>query len=75
MCNLSEGIVDRVTAEVTKRVTEEVTKRITEEVTWKVDLRCVRSLMKNTGWPVEKAMAALDVPESMRPAIMKALGN
>ncbi len=59
MCNLSEGIVDRVT----------------EQVTLKNRVESVRALMRNTGWQVEKAMEALDIPESMRLPIMKALAN
>ncbi len=59
MCNLSEGIVDRVT----------------EQVTLRNAIENVRALMRNTGWQVEKAMKALDIPESMRPAIIKALAN
>ena len=83
MCNLSEGIVDRVTEQVTKEVTESVTKSVTEsvtktvtrEVTLKNGIDNVRALMRNTGWKVEQAMAVLDIPESMRLPIMKALAN
>ncbi len=71
MCNLSEGIVDRVTAEVTKNVTETVTK----EVTIKNRVESVKNLMLTTGWQVEQAMAALRIPESMWPGIRKALAN
>ncbi len=67
MCNLSEGIVDRVTAEVTKNVTE--------SVTLKNRIESVRNLMLTTGWQVEQAMAALRIPESMWPGIRKALAN
>ena len=87
MCNLSEGIVDRVTEQVTKEVTESVTKSVTKsvtesvtktvtrEVTLKNGIDNVRALMRNTGWKVEQAMAVLDIPESMRLPIMKALAN
>ncbi len=71
MCNLSEGIVDRVTAEVTKSVTESVTK----EVSLKKDIENVKALMRNTGWQVEQAMKVLDIPESMHLTIMKALAT
>ena len=71
MCNLSEGIVDRVTEQVTKSVTKAVTK----EVTLKNRIDDVRALMRNTGWQVERAMEVLEVPESMRLTIMKALAN
>ena len=63
MCNLSEGIVDRVTEQVTKRVA------------MKKDIDSVRNLMLSTGWQVEQAMAALRIPESMWPGIRKALAN
>ena len=71
MCNLSEGIVDRVTEQVTKSVTKTVTK----EVTMKNRIESVRNLMLSTGWQVEPAMAALRIPESMWPGIRKALAN
>ncbi len=63
MCNLSEGIVDRVTEQVTK------------DVTLKNSAENVRGLMLTTGWQVEQAMAALRIPESMWPGIRKALAN
>ena len=71
MCNLSEGIVDRVTEQVTKSVTKTVTK----EVTMKNRIESVRNLMLSTGWQMEQAMAALRIPESMWPGIRKALAN
>ena len=71
MCNLSEGIVDRVTEQVTKSVTKTVTK----EVTMKNRIESVRNLMLSTGWQVEQAMAALRIPESMWPGIRKALAD
>ena len=71
MCNLSEGIVDRVTEQVTKSVTKTVTK----EVTMKNRIESVRNLMLSTGWQVEQAMAALRIPESMWPGIRNALAN
>ena len=79
MCNLSEGIVDRVTEQVTRdvtrSVTRSVTKTVTKEVTLKNRVESVRNLMLTTGWQVEQAMAALRIPESMWPGIRKALAN
>ena len=75
MCNLSEGIVDRVTEQVTRDVTRSVTKTVTKEVTLKNRVESVRNLMLTTGWQVEQAMAALRIPESMWPGIRKALAN
>ena len=75
MCNLSEGIVDRVTEQVTRDVTKSVTKAVTKEVTLKNRVESVRNLMLSTGWQVEQAMAALRIPESMWPGIRKALAN
>ena len=75
MCNLSEGIVDRVTEQVTRDVTKSVTKAVTKEVTLKNRVESVRNLMLSTGWPMEQAMAALRIPESMWPGIRKALAN
>ncbi len=48
---------------------------IVDRTTLKNTIDNVRALMRNTGWQVEKAMKALDIPKSMRPAIMKALAN
>ena len=75
MCNLSEGIVDRVTEQVTRDVTRSVTKTVTKEVTLKNRVESVRNLMLTTGWQVEQAMAALRIPESMWPGIRNALAN
>lgn len=75
MCNLSEGIVDRVTEQVTRDVTRSVTKTVTKEVTLKNRVESVRNLMLTTGWQVEQAMTALRIPESMWPGIRKALAN
>ena len=87
MCNLSEGIVDRVTEQVTRdvtrsvtksvtrSVTKSVTKAVTKEVTLKNRVESVRNLMLSTGWQMEQAMAALRIPESMWPGIRKALAN
>ncbi len=79
MCNLSEGIVDRVTEQVTRDVTRSVTKSVTKAVTKEVTLKnrveSVRNLMLSTGWQMEQAMAALRIPESMWPGIRKALAN
>lgn len=38
MCNLSAGIVDRVTKQVTREVTASVTKSVTENITKEVTL-------------------------------------
>ena len=43
MCNLSQGIVDRVTAEVTA----EVTAKVTAEVTAKTLIDIIMSMYKN----------------------------
>ena len=59
MCNLSEGIVDRVTERVTKSVTDSVTKSVTEQRT----IEDVRNLMISTGWSSDKAMDALRIPK------------
>ena len=91
MCNLSEGIVDRVTEQVTRdvtrsvtksvtrsvtrSVTKSVTKAVTKEVTLKNRVESVRNLMLSTGWQMEQAMAALRIPESMWPGIRNALAN
>lgn len=54
MCNLSEGVRDLGRAEGRA------------EGRMEVFLASIRSLMANTGWPLEKAMETLNVPETDR---------
>ena len=61
MCNLSEGIVDRVTERVTKSVTKSVKRSDAIE--------SVRNLMISTGWSSDKAMDALRIPKELRDEI------
>ena len=87
MCNLSEGIVDRVTERVTARVTDEVTERVTKSVTDSVTksvtksvkrsdaIESVRNLMVNLRLDINQAMDALNVPTEMRADVRKALGK
>ncbi len=65
MCNLSEGIVDRVTERVTKSVTDSVTKSVTKQRT----IEDVRNLMISTGWSSDKAMDALRIPKVLKDEI------
>ncbi len=81
MCNLSEGIVDRVTERVTARVTDEVTKSVTKSVTQSVTksvkrsdaIESVRNLMVNLRLDINQAMDALNIPTEMRADVRKAL--
>ena len=81
MCNLSEGIVDRVTERVTARVTDEVTERVTKSVTDSVTksvkrsdaIESVRNVMVNLRLDINQAMDALNVPTEMRADVRKAL--
>ena len=83
MCNLSEGIVDRVTERVTASVTDEVTERVTKSVTDSVTksvkrsdaIESVRNVMVNLRLDINQAMDALNVPTEMRADIRKALGK
>ena len=71
MCNLSEGIVDRVT----ERVTERVTAEVTESVTKQRSIEDVRNLMISTGWSSDKAMDALRIPRELRDEIRMAVSQ
>ena len=75
MCNLSEGIVDRVTARVTDEVTERVTKSVTQSVKRSDAIKSVRNLMVNLRLDINQAMDALNVPTEMRADVRKALGK
>ena len=83
MCNLSEGIVDRVTERVTARVTDEVTKSVTKSVTDSVTksvkrsdaIESVRNVMVNLRLDINQAMDALNIPTEMRADVRKALGK
>ena len=67
MCNLSEGIVDRVTERVTKSVTKSVKRSDAIE--------SVRNLMISTGWSSDKAMDALRIPKELRDEIRMAVSQ
>ena len=67
MCNLSEGIVDRVTERVTKSVTKSVKRSDAIE--------SVRNLMISTGWSSDKAMDALRIPKELRDEIRMAVSR
>ena len=69
MCNLSEGIVDRVTERVTKSVTASVTKSVKRSDA----IESVRNLMISTGWSSDKAMDALRIPKELRDEVRLAL--
>ena len=71
MCNLSEGIVDRVTERVTKSVTDSVTKSVKRSDA----IEFVRNLMVNLRLDINQAMDALNVPMEMRSDVRKALGK
>ena len=71
MCNLSEGIVDRVTERVTKSVTDSVTKSVKRSDA----IEFVRNLMVNLRLDINQAMDALNVPMEMRADVRKALGK
>ena len=87
MCNLSEGIVDRVTERVTKSVTASVTKSVTDSVTKSVTdsvtksvkrsdaIESVKNVMVNLRLDINQAMDALNVPTEMRADVRKALGK
>ena len=79
MCNLSEGIVDRVTERVTKSVTDSVTKSVTDSVTKSVKrsdaIESVRNVMANLRLDINQAMDALNIPTEMRADVRKALGK
>ena len=71
MCNLSEGIVDRVTERVTKSVTDSVTKSVKRSDA----IESVGNLMISTGWSSDKAMDALRIPRELRDEIRMAVGR
>ena len=75
MCNLSEGIVDRVTERVTKSVTKSVTDSVTKSVKRSDAIESVRNVMVNLGLDINQAMDALNVPTEMRADVRKALGK
>lgn len=75
MCNLSEGIVDRVTERVTKSVTKSVTDFVTKSVKRSDAIESVRNLMVNLRLDINQAMDALNVPTEMRADVRKALGK
>ena len=75
MCNLSEGIVDRVTERVTESVTKSVTDSVTKSVKRSDAIESVRNLMVNLRLDINQAMDALNAPTEMRADVRKALGK
>ncbi len=75
MCNLSEGIVDRVTERVTKSITKSVTDSVTKSVKRSDAIESVRNVMVNLRLDINQAMDALNVPTEMRADVRKALGK
>lgn len=75
MCNLSEGIVDRVTERVTESVTKSVTDSVTKSVKRSDAIESVRNVMVNLRLDINRAMDALNVPTEMRADVRKALGK
>ena len=67
MCNLSMGIMEKG---IEKGMEKGITKGRAEE-----RLASIRSLMTNTGWPLEKAMEVLNVPEADRAKYTELLGK
>ena len=75
MCNLSEGIVDRVTERVTESVTKSVTDSVTKSVKRSDAIESVRNVMVNLRLDINQAMDALNVPTEMRADVRKAVGK
>ena len=59
MCNLSQAVAERAFAE---GFAEGFAESFAE-----TRLSCIRNLMANTGWPLEKVMELMGVPEPDRP--------
>lgn len=65
MCNWSEGVIERITAEVTQevtqKITDEVTQKVTDEVTQKVTDEVISKMVHSLGITVEKAREILEI--------------
>ncbi len=73
MCNLSKGVyLDGMAEGMTKGIEQGMTKGIVKGRA-ESKLEDIRSLMKNTGWALERAMEALDIPENERGTYRKKL--
>ena len=54
-----------------KKILEDVTRKVTPEVTLKVDVKCVRALMKNLNMGADEAIAFLEIPAERQAAVLK----
>lgn len=71
MSNLSSGIMEKGLAKGrAEGMAQGMTKGRAEE-----RLASIRSLMTNTGWPLDKAMEVLNVPEADRAKYAELLGK
>ena len=67
MCNLSQGVMELGRAEGMAQGMAQGMEKGMEKGIVEGFLASIRSLMANTGWPLEKAMETLGVPETDRP--------
>lgn len=63
MCNFSKG------------VWEDAMKAGMEAGAMQHMLNAIENLMENTGWPIERVMSMLEVPDVNRPKYLERLGG
>ena len=62
MCNLSQGVLAKGREEGIQQGIQQGMKQGWDEAI----VRSARSLMKKTGWSVDEALSALEIPEAER---------
>lgn len=67
--SLAEWQAERIERELTESLTESLTKTVRLEVY----ISTVHALMQSRGFSRDRAMDVLEIPESMRADVMKAL--
>lgn len=70
---LTESLTKSLTKSLTESLTKSLTKSITKTVRLEVYISIVHALMQSRGFSLDRAMDVLEIPESMRADVMRAL--
>ena len=77
--SLAEWQAERIERELTESLTESLTKSLTKSITKTVRLEVyistVHALMQSRGFSLDRAMDVLEIPESMRADVTRALSQ
>ena len=73
--SLAEWQAERIERELTESLTKSLTESLTKTVRLEVYISTVHALMQSRGFSRERAMDVLEIPESMRADVTRALSQ